>query len=93
MRNVGFIVTGRGGIPVNSTELLHDTNTIAMWVTRKPKPESQQPTKQVSSVQPNSIPQPILEATDLLVDSRGQVHLVATNQVSNIPNKPNVCPN
>jgi filamentous hemagglutinin family protein len=92
-----FTVTGRGGIPANSTELLQDTSTMAMWVTRKPKAESDRPTTQQStvqqsSVQPNSIPQ-IIEATDLLVDSRGQVHLVATNRASYIPPKANVCPN
>ncbi|MBW4509561.1 MAG: filamentous hemagglutinin N-terminal domain-containing protein [Scytonematopsis contorta HA4267-MV1] len=27
-----FIVTGRGGIPANSTEVLQDTSTIAAWV-------------------------------------------------------------
>jgi filamentous hemagglutinin family protein len=93
-----FTVTGRGGIPANSTELLHDTSTIAAWVTKKPKPESEQPTTQQSSVQkssaqPNPIPQPIVEATGLQVDNRGQVHLVATNQASYIFPKANVCPN
>jgi filamentous hemagglutinin family protein len=88
-----FTVTGRGGIPANSTELLHDTSTIAMWVRRKPKPQSEQSTMQQSSVQPNSIPQPIVEANDWRVDSRGHVHLVATNQASYVPSKANVCPN
>ncbi|NJL10072.1 MAG: hypothetical protein HC908_07595 [Calothrix sp. SM1_7_51] len=45
------------------------------------------------SVQPDSIPQPLGEATNWRVDSRGQVHLVAINQASYIPNKANVCPN
>jgi filamentous hemagglutinin family protein len=88
-----FTVTGRGGIPANSTELLHDTSTVAMWVTRKPKPESEQPTTQQSSVQKDFISQPILEANNWRVDSRGQVHLVATNRASYIPPKANVCPN
>ncbi|NJL11485.1 MAG: S-layer family protein [Calothrix sp. SM1_7_51] len=88
-----FTVTGRGGIPANSTELLHDTSTIAMWVRRKPKPQSQQATMQQSSVQPDSIPQPIVEANDWRVDSRGQVHLVVTNQASYIPSIANICPN
>jgi filamentous hemagglutinin family protein len=95
-------ITGRGGIPANSTEVLQDTSTIAAWVTKKPKPESEQLTTQQSSVQPNSIPpsaqpnsipEPIVEATDFIVDNRGQVHLVATNQANYIPPKVNVCPN
>jgi filamentous hemagglutinin family protein len=91
-----FTITGRGGIPVNSTELLHDASTIAAWVTKKPKPESEQLTtillSQQSSVQPNSIPQPIVEATDWLVDNRGQIHLVATNQANYMLPQVNVCP-
>ncbi|MBW4509564.1 MAG: S-layer family protein [Scytonematopsis contorta HA4267-MV1] len=92
-----FTITGRGGIPANSTELLQDTSTIAAWVTKKPKPESEQPStipsSQQSSAQPNPIPQPIVEATDWLVDNRGQIHLVAINKANHIPSKPNLCPN
>jgi filamentous hemagglutinin family protein len=88
-----FTVTGRGGIPANSNELLQDTSTIAAWVTKKPKPESEQITTILSSVQPNFIPQPIVEANEWLVDNRGQVHLVATNEANYIPPKVNVCPN
>jgi large exoprotein involved in heme utilization and adhesion len=92
-----FIITGRGGLPISSSEQLHDTNTIAGWVTRKPKPEGSQ-SRTIEQLPPqipkDSTPKPIVEATGWVVDSRGKVHLVASNPspATYIPPKSSFCP-
>ncbi|NMG07458.1 S-layer family protein [Brasilonema sp. UFV-L1] len=84
-----FVSTGRGGLPMSPTEPLQDTSTLSAWVRLRPKPAnsakttiSPQPTA-VSNTTKVAAATPIVEATGWIVDSNGNIELVAqTPQVS-----------
>jgi large exoprotein involved in heme utilization and adhesion len=78
-----FVATGRGGLPMSPTEPLQDSSTLSAWVRFRPKPEnsantsfSPQPTA-VSNTTKVAAAIPIMEATGWIVDSNGNIELVA----------------
>ncbi|MBD2412471.1 hypothetical protein FACHB389_23070 [Nostoc calcicola FACHB-389] len=78
-----FVATGRGGLPINPTEPLQDSSTVSAWVRLRAKPENfantttqAQPTA-VSSSSQIAVATPIVEASDLVIDSQGKLQLVA----------------
>ncbi|NMG07456.1 S-layer family protein [Brasilonema sp. UFV-L1] len=78
-----FVSTGRGGLPMSPTEPLQDTSTLSAWVRLKPKPAnsakttiSPQPTAVSNTTKVAAAPQ-IVEATGWIVDSNGNIELVA----------------
>jgi filamentous hemagglutinin family protein len=77
-----FVLTGRGGLPISPTEPLQDTSTLSAWVRLRPKPAnakttiSPQPTA-VSNTTKVAAATPIVEATGWVVDSNGNIELVA----------------
>ncbi|MBP5977854.1 S-layer family protein, partial [Brasilonema sp. CT11] len=78
-----FVSTGRGGLPISPTEPLQDTSTLSSWVRLRPKPANS--AKKTISPQPTAVSNStkvaaattILEATGWVVDSNGNVELVA----------------
>ncbi|MEH1873205.1 S-layer family protein [Nostoc sp.] len=78
-----FVATGRGGLPINPTEPLQDSSTVSAWVKLRPEPENlantttqPQPTA-VSTVPKIAATIPIVEASGWVVDSNGNIELVA----------------
>ncbi|MEH1847450.1 MAG: filamentous hemagglutinin N-terminal domain-containing protein [Nostoc sp.] len=77
-----FVATGRGGLPMSPTEPLQDSSTVSAWVRLRPKPENlinttpvPQPT--ALSTTPIAATTPIIEASGWVVDSKGNIELVA----------------
>ncbi|BAZ23043.1 filamentous hemagglutinin outer membrane protein [Kalymmatonema gypsitolerans NIES-4073] len=78
-----FVSTGRGGLPISPTEPLQDTSTLNAWVRLRPRPANS--TKTTISPQPTAVSNstkvaaatPIVEATGWVVDSNGNIELVA----------------
>ncbi|WDD32955.1 filamentous hemagglutinin N-terminal domain-containing protein [Nostoc sp. UHCC 0926] len=78
-----FVVTGRGGLPLNPTEPLRDSATLAEWVQLRAKPENppkaqeqKQPTEVLTTTQVSPAA-PIVEAQGWIVDTNGDIVLVA----------------
>ncbi|MCC5638667.1 S-layer family protein [Nostoc sp. CHAB 5844] len=74
-RSNSFVVTGRGGLPLNPSEPLRQRAVITQWVTLDEQTENQSntPTKPTKLAQHQ---QPILPAQGWVMD-KGNVHLVA----------------
>ncbi|PSB49159.1 hypothetical protein C7B80_02885 [Cyanosarcina cf. burmensis CCALA 770] len=73
-----FIVTGRGGLPPNPTEVLSSDAISIDWVALQPIIENQSsPTPATSSTAPS--PAPIVEASGWRFDRQGKVILTASN--------------
>jgi filamentous hemagglutinin family protein len=79
-----FVSTGRGGLPISPTEPLQDSSTLSAWVRLKPKPEnsakatiSPQPTAVSNTTKVAAATTQIVEATGWVVDSNGNIELVA----------------
>jgi large exoprotein involved in heme utilization and adhesion len=78
-----FVSTGRGGLPISPTEPLQDTSTLSAWVRLRPSPANS--AKTTISPQPIAVSNttkvaaatPIVEATGWVVDSNGNIELVA----------------
>jgi large exoprotein involved in heme utilization and adhesion len=78
-----FVSTGRGGLPISPTEPLQDTSTLSAWVRLRPRPANS--AKTTISPQPTAVSNStkvatattIVEATGWVVDSNGNVELVA----------------
>ncbi|MBD2310055.1 S-layer family protein [Chroococcidiopsis sp. FACHB-1243] len=78
-----FIVTGRGGLPPNPTEVLSSDATAIDWVALPPTTENQSsPTPATNSTAPSLAP--MVEATGWEIDRQGKVILTA----SNVPAQP-----
>ncbi|MGL4619330.1 MAG: filamentous hemagglutinin N-terminal domain-containing protein [Chroococcidiopsis sp.] len=78
-----FIVTGRGGLPPNPTQVLSSDAISVDWVALEPTTENQSsPTPTTNSTAP--LPTPIVEATGWVIDRQGEVILTA----SNVPAQP-----
>ena len=99
-----FVVTGRGGLPMNPTEILQETNTLSnSWVRLKPqsqntgnriiKPSS--PTDGNSRKNKVNQTNQIVEATGWIVDKHGNIEFVAQANRINPPSNgqtPVSCP-
>ncbi|OWY64195.1 hypothetical protein B7486_48615 [cyanobacterium TDX16] len=73
-----FIVTGRGGLPPNPTEVLSSDATSVDWVALQPTIENQSsPTPATNSTVPS--PVPMIEATGWVSGHNGEVILTASN--------------
>nr|WP_322718865.1 filamentous hemagglutinin N-terminal domain-containing protein [Nostoc sp. ChiQUE02]MDZ8231856.1 filamentous hemagglutinin N-terminal domain-containing protein [Nostoc sp. ChiQUE02] len=78
-----FVSTGRGGLPMSPTEPLQDISTLSAWVRLRPKPANS--AKTTLSPQPTAVSNStkvaaattIVEATGWVVDSNGNIELVA----------------
>lgn len=79
-----FIITGRGGIPANPSDLLTSDAVLVDWVTLKPNSDNRS-TPSVST-QTNPTPEPIVEATGWVRNSKGEVELTAN--AATTPHKP-----
>ncbi|MGH8002267.1 MAG: hypothetical protein ACREPR_23275 [Brasilonema sp.] len=78
-----FVSTGRGGLPMSPTEPLQDASTLSAWVRLRSKPANSakttiepQPTAVSNTPKVAAAPQ-IVEATAWVVDSNGNIELVA----------------
>ncbi|MGL4619331.1 two-partner secretion domain-containing protein [Chroococcidiopsis sp.] len=72
-----FIVTGRGGLPPNPTQVLSSDAISIDWVALQPTTENQSsPTPATNSTTP---PAPIIEAQGWEFDRQGEVILTASN--------------
>ncbi|WP_414518219.1 filamentous hemagglutinin N-terminal domain-containing protein [Nostoc sp. PCC 9305] len=78
-----FVATGRGGLPISPTEPLQDSSTVSAWVKLRPKSENlantttQPKSTAVSTTSQIASATPIVEASGWLVDSKGNLQLVA----------------
>ncbi|WP_250123484.1 S-layer family protein [Chroococcidiopsis sp. CCMEE 29] len=73
-----FVVTGRGGLPPNPTEVLSSDAISIDWVALQPTLENQSsPTPATSSTAPS--PAPMVEAQGWEIDRQGKVILTASN--------------
>ncbi|MEH2256167.1 two-partner secretion domain-containing protein [Nostoc sp.] len=77
-----FVVTGRGGLPMNPTELLQDSSTVSAWVKLRPKSENLANTTPVPkstavSTTPIAATIPIVEASGWVINRNGNIELVA----------------
>jgi filamentous hemagglutinin family protein len=79
-----FVVTGRGGLPMNPTEILQETNTLSnSWVRLKPQAENAANTvikpspPTVSNNHQVTRRNQIVEATGWIVDKDGNIEFVA----------------
>lgn len=84
-----FIITGRGGLPINPIEAIADE---AIWidlrVTTEPSTKSAGRTEAQSKVSPSSTPSEIIEAQGWKINSQGEVVLVADTTTAT-PQNPN----
>ncbi|BAZ16735.1 hypothetical protein NIES4071_86130 [Calothrix sp. NIES-4071] len=88
-----FIVTGRGGLPINPENSLQDVNTFGSWIRLENSVGSK--IEQPTQAQKDKTTNPIIEASAWTVDGRGQVYLVANTkdvQSQYVPSQPNFCP-
>ena len=80
-----FLITGRGGLPMNPTQPLQETNTLSTWVKLKPQSANsanlriKPPSKTVSNSNNNKVRKikQIVEATGWIVDKDGNIEFVA----------------
>lgn len=77
-----FVATGRGGLPMSPTKPLQDSNTVSAWVKLRPKSENlantrTQPKSTAVSTTPIAATIPIVEASGWVIDSNGNIELVA----------------
>ena len=77
-----FVATGRGGLPINPTEPLQDSSTLSGWVRLRPQPENLAHTTTVPQPTASTTPKiaatiPIVEASGWVIDSNGNIKLVA----------------
>jgi filamentous hemagglutinin family protein len=78
-----FVATGRGGLPISPSEPLQDSSTVSAWVRLRPNPENlANTTTQPESTAVSTTPKiaattPIVEASGWVVDSKGNIELVA----------------
>ncbi|MDZ4877298.1 MAG: hypothetical protein CLLPBCKN_006733 [Chroococcidiopsis cubana SAG 39.79] len=72
-----FIVTGRGGLPPNPTEVLSSDATSINWVALRPTTENQSSLTSATHSTARS-PVPIVEATGWELDRQGKVILTAS---------------
>ncbi|MDZ8070862.1 MAG: filamentous hemagglutinin N-terminal domain-containing protein [Nostoc sp. DedQUE08] len=76
-----FVVTGRGGLPINPTEPLQDSSTVSAWVKLRPNAENlanTTPVPQPTAVSTTPIATiPIVEASGWVIDRNGNIELVA----------------
>ena len=84
-----FVSTGRGGLPMNPTQPLQETNTLQSWVKLKPQSENSanlivKPSlKKVSNHNKVARRNQIIEATGWIVDKDGNIEFVAqANQIN-----------
>ncbi|BAY65732.1 filamentous hemagglutinin family outer membrane protein [Calothrix brevissima NIES-22] len=78
-----FIITGRGGLPSNPTDILNPDTVQVDWVRLKPKTENS-PTASINNQTAiSTIPQPLIEATGWLVNEKGQLTLSANLPTTN----------
>ncbi len=83
-----FIVTGRGGLPMNPTQPLQENSTLSTWVKLKPQPLSTNTTiepqpRTVSNHNKVAPRNQIVEATGWIVDKDGNIEFVAqANQIN-----------
>ncbi len=84
-----FVSTGRGGLPMNPTQPLQETNTLEDWVKLKPQSENsasttiKPPLKKVSNSPKVAPRNQIVEATGWIVDRDGNIEFVAqANQIN-----------
>jgi filamentous hemagglutinin family protein len=86
--NNEFVVTGRGGLPMNPTQPLQETSTLSAWVKLKPQSENSastriKPSATVASNHKVNINNQIVEATGWIVDKDGNIEFVAqANQIN-----------
>ncbi|MFB2839123.1 hypothetical protein ACE1CA_31920, partial [Aerosakkonemataceae cyanobacterium BLCC-F167] len=85
-----FIITGRGGLPINPIESIADEATwIDLRVTTEPSTKSAGRTEAQSKISPSSTtPEIIIEAQGWKVNSQGEVVLVADTSTAT-PQSPN----
>lgn len=84
-----FIITGRGGLPINPIESIADEATwIDLRVTTEPSTKSAGRTEAQSKVSPSSTPSEIIEAQGWKINSQGEVVLVADTSTAK-PQNPN----
>ncbi|MGF2036843.1 MAG: filamentous hemagglutinin N-terminal domain-containing protein [Nostoc sp. CmiVER01] len=77
-----FVITGRGGLPINPTEPLQDSSTLSGWVRLRPQPENLAHTTPVPQPTASTTPKiaatiPIVEASGWVIDNNGHIELVA----------------
>jgi len=77
-----FVVTGRGGLPMNPTEPLQDSNTLSAWVKLKPQSDNSaftiiKPSTTVANSNKKKKRNQIVEATGWIVDKDGNIEFVA----------------
>ena len=83
-----FLITGRGGLPMNPNEPLQETNTLEAWVRLKPQSENSasrinKPSATVASNNKIKKKNQIVEATGWIVDKDGNIEFVAqANQIN-----------
>ncbi len=84
-----FVSTGRGGLPMNPTQPLQETNTLQAWVKLKPQSENsvsttiKSPLKKASNNPKVAQQNQIVEATGWIVDRDGNIEFVAKpNQIN-----------
>ncbi|MBD2201911.1 filamentous hemagglutinin N-terminal domain-containing protein [Calothrix sp. FACHB-1219] len=78
-----FIITGRGGLPSNPTDILNPDTVQVDWVRLKPKTENS-PTASINNQTAiSTIPQPLIEATGWLINEKGQLTLSANLPTTN----------
>lgn len=84
-----FIITGRGGLPINPIESIADEATwIDLRVATEPSTKSAGRTEAQSKVSPSSTPSEIIEAQGWKINSQGEVVLVADTSTAK-PQNPN----
>jgi hypothetical protein len=70
-----FVVTGRGGLPLNPREAFNNNDTVRVdWVTLSPNSDNRNQT--VTTTIPT--PAPIVEATGWVINAKGEVFLTAS---------------
>ncbi|HEY9724991.1 MAG TPA: S-layer family protein, partial [Chroococcales cyanobacterium] len=72
-----FVITGRGGLPLNPTEALSSDNIQVDWVSLTPT-EDNPSTTEVSNHPTSATPAPLVEAQGWVMNEKGQVVLTAT---------------
>ena len=87
-----FVSIGRGGLPMNPTEPLQETNTISTWVRLKPQTQTRTnttikpPAKKVSNPPEVAQQDRIVEANAWIVNENGNIEFVALANQTNPPN-------
>ncbi len=86
-----FVSTGRGGLPMNPTQPLQETNTLQTWVKLKPQSQTNTRIEQQPRIVSNNNKVPgiyqIVEATGWIVDKDGNIEFVAQANQINLQSK------